>query len=237
MLSRVVLPLLLAASGFSAASEPATKHDTLTQVARLLSAQNDTSKSCTDLFPDAEDAVSVCQTVRPCYGNQPEEKSGLCELIVEEFRGQIEVAEKPPKPKPSSASVWGYGILCVTLISMMSVLGVAVMPFMSKKFYTSMLTCLIGLAVGSLSGEKNARLKVKTQKRSIMWKFLSRMGVRLRRLPFDPLRLQTRRLGCPPRVFRDLPRHLRRDLHVLHYRETPEDDHGHQEQEARSRKI
>ncbi len=54
--------------------------------------------------------------------------------------------------KPSSASVWGYGILCVTLISAMSVMGVGVLPFMSKSFYSSLLTALIGLAVGSLSG-------------------------------------------------------------------------------------
>ncbi len=55
-------------------------------------------------------------------------------------------------PKPSSASVWGYGILCVTVISAMSVMGVGVLPFMSKQFYSSLLTALIGLAVGSLTG-------------------------------------------------------------------------------------
>ena len=54
--------------------------------------------------------------------------------------------------RPSTAHVWGYGILCVTVISLMSVMGVMVLPFMTKSFYTSLLTALIGLAVGSLSG-------------------------------------------------------------------------------------
>jgi uncharacterized membrane protein YfcA len=40
----------------------------------------------------------------------------------------------------------------VTLISMCSVAGVSVMPFMGKKLYKNILTVLIGLAVGSLVG-------------------------------------------------------------------------------------
>ena len=54
--------------------------------------------------------------------------------------------------KPSQSSVWGYGILCVTIISLMSVMGVSFMPLMSKPFYDKLLTTLIGLAIGSLSG-------------------------------------------------------------------------------------
>jgi len=54
--------------------------------------------------------------------------------------------------KPSSAEVWGYGILCVSLISLTSVVGVAILPLMTKAFYSRLLSSLIGLAVGSLSG-------------------------------------------------------------------------------------
>jgi len=56
------------------------------------------------------------------------------------------------KEKPSQSLVWGYGILCVTIISCMSVLGVSFLPLMSKSFYDHLLTVFIGLAVGSLSG-------------------------------------------------------------------------------------
>eukprot|EP00091_Calanus_sinicus_P011108 TRINITY_DN25294_c0_g1_i1.p1 TRINITY_DN25294_c0_g1~~TRINITY_DN25294_c0_g1_i1.p1 ORF type:complete len:138 (-),score=23.50 TRINITY_DN25294_c0_g1_i1:374-787(-) len=40
----------------------------------------------------------------------------------------------------------------VTLISLTSVVGVGVLPLMSKSFYSNLLTSLIGLAVGSLAG-------------------------------------------------------------------------------------
>ena len=48
--------------------------------------------------------------------------------------------------------MWGYGILFVTLISLCSLVGVSVLPLMGKAFYSKLLTVLIGLAVGSLSG-------------------------------------------------------------------------------------
>ena len=61
-------------------------------------------------------------------------------------------SEEEKETKPSYGSVWGYGLLCVTVISLMSIMGVTVLPFMTKSFYTSLLTGLIGLAVGSLTG-------------------------------------------------------------------------------------
>lgn len=57
-----------------------------------------------------------------------------------------------PTNRPSSGEVWGYGLLMVTLISLTSVVGVGVLPLMSKSFYSNLLTSLIGLAVGSLAG-------------------------------------------------------------------------------------
>ena len=56
------------------------------------------------------------------------------------------------KKPPSSGKVWGYGMLCVTIISLMSVMGVSFLPLMSKSFYDKLLTTLIGLAIGSLFG-------------------------------------------------------------------------------------
>jgi len=56
------------------------------------------------------------------------------------------------KAKPSSPEVWGYGLLMVTLISLTSIVGVGVLPLMSRSFYSRLLTSLIGLAVGSLVG-------------------------------------------------------------------------------------
>lgn len=48
-------------------------------------------------------------------------------------------------------TVWGYGLLFVTLISVCSLVGVSVLPLMARKIYQQLMTALIGLAVGSLA--------------------------------------------------------------------------------------
>ncbi|XP_057687891.1 metal cation symporter ZIP14 isoform X1 [Corythoichthys intestinalis] len=53
-------------------------------------------------------------------------------------------------PRPSDAEVWGYGFLCVTLISLCSLLGAIVVPFMKKTFYKRVLLYFIALAIGTL---------------------------------------------------------------------------------------
>ncbi|XP_067934156.1 metal cation symporter ZIP8-like [Watersipora subatra] len=52
---------------------------------------------------------------------------------------------------PPAFQVWGYGLLFVTLINLCSLAGIFVLPLMKKEFYSSLLTFLIALAVGSLS--------------------------------------------------------------------------------------
>lgn len=53
-------------------------------------------------------------------------------------------------PRPTYAEVWGYGILCVTLISLCSLVGASVVPFMKKTFYKRLLLYFIALAIGTL---------------------------------------------------------------------------------------
>ncbi|MED6280309.1 hypothetical protein CHARACLAT_009435 [Characodon lateralis] len=55
-----------------------------------------------------------------------------------------------PSLRPSDAEVWGYGILCVTLISLCSLIGASVVPFMKKTFYKRLLLYFIALAIGTL---------------------------------------------------------------------------------------
>ncbi|XP_030057878.1 metal cation symporter ZIP14 isoform X1 [Microcaecilia unicolor] len=52
--------------------------------------------------------------------------------------------------KPSSIEVWGYGMLCVTIISLCSLVGAGVVPFMKKTFYKRLLLYFIALAIGTL---------------------------------------------------------------------------------------
>ncbi|KFQ33640.1 Zinc transporter ZIP14, partial [Merops nubicus] len=51
---------------------------------------------------------------------------------------------------PGSAEVWGYGFLCVTVISLCSLVGASVVPFMKKTFYKRLLLYFIALAIGTL---------------------------------------------------------------------------------------
>lgn len=48
------------------------------------------------------------------------------------------------------ATVWGYGFLCVTVISLCSLVGASVVPFMKKTFYKRLLLFFIALAIGTL---------------------------------------------------------------------------------------
>ncbi|KAG7280957.1 hypothetical protein CRUP_022968 [Coryphaenoides rupestris] len=47
-------------------------------------------------------------------------------------------------------NIWGYGFLCVTLISLCSLVGASVVPFMRKTFYKRLLLYFIALAIGTL---------------------------------------------------------------------------------------
>lgn len=53
-------------------------------------------------------------------------------------------------PVPGGLAVWGYGLLCVTVISLCSLMGASVVPFMKKTFYKRLLLYFIALAIGTL---------------------------------------------------------------------------------------
>ncbi len=47
---------------------------------------------------------------------------------------------------------WGFGVLSVTIISLASMLGAFVVPFMNKEFYRKILLAMVSMAVGVLGG-------------------------------------------------------------------------------------
>ena len=51
------------------------------------------------------------------------------------------------------STVWGYGFLAVTIISLTSLVGVATIPFFGKRMYKKILATLVALAVGTLAGD------------------------------------------------------------------------------------
>ncbi|GMR33944.1 hypothetical protein PMAYCL1PPCAC_04139, partial [Pristionchus mayeri] len=54
--------------------------------------------------------------------------------------------------KPSGLLVWVVGFSFVTLINMCAVVGIGVMRYLSKSVYNQVITYMVGLGVGSLSG-------------------------------------------------------------------------------------
>ncbi|XP_058513511.1 metal cation symporter ZIP14 isoform X2 [Ochotona princeps] len=58
--------------------------------------------------------------------------------------------EQTAEGGPSALEVWGYGLLCVTVISLCSLMGASVVPFMKKTFYKRLLLYFIALAIGTL---------------------------------------------------------------------------------------
>ncbi|XP_069486801.1 metal cation symporter ZIP8 [Ambystoma mexicanum] len=59
-------------------------------------------------------------------------------------------ADHKNKTRPSSAEVWGFGFLAVTLISLPSLFGLFIMPVLKKPYFPKVLTYFVGLAIGTL---------------------------------------------------------------------------------------
>ncbi|XP_066495333.1 metal cation symporter ZIP14 [Tiliqua scincoides] len=80
----------------------------------------------------------------PTILQQLESRACMAENLENEENEQTE------EGRPNSAEVWGYGFLCVTVISLCSLVGASVVPFMKKTFYKRLLLYFIALAIGTL---------------------------------------------------------------------------------------
>ncbi|XP_046368168.2 zinc transporter ZIP10-like [Haliotis rufescens] len=59
----------------------------------------------------------------------------------------------PTSTVPAAARVWGYSTAAVVVISLVGLLGVAVIPIMQKFFFNQLLQFLVAMAVGALTGD------------------------------------------------------------------------------------
>uniref|UniRef100_UPI00358E5ADE metal cation symporter ZIP14 isoform X2 n=1 Tax=Myxine glutinosa TaxID=7769 RepID=UPI00358E5ADE len=79
----------------------------------------------------------------------------LCPTVMQQFKSascfQDVAGNTGDVIKPRPSEVWGYGFLCVTIISLSSLLGVGLVPFMRKVFFRRLLMYFIALAIGTLS--------------------------------------------------------------------------------------
>jgi len=60
---------------------------------------------------------------------------------------------KPPEDPPSNTEKWGYGVLAITICSMLSLTVIAMIPCLKKSFYEKVMAFLVALAVGTLCGD------------------------------------------------------------------------------------
>ncbi|XP_048371395.1 zinc transporter ZIP6 isoform X2 [Sphaerodactylus townsendi] len=87
------------------------------------------------------------------------EFSYLCPAIVNQIDGRYciihatsEKAESPPKTY-SLQVAWIGGFISISIISFLSLLGVVLVPLMNRVFFKFLLSFLVALAVGTLSGD------------------------------------------------------------------------------------
>ncbi|CAB4056822.1 SLC39A14 [Lepeophtheirus salmonis] len=95
------------------------------------------SNPCEQLVDESQ--VPWCLAVKECSTHS--RQNNLCSILLASESSTYlskETKDVEEKKKPCRSAVWGYGFLCVTIISITSLLG--------------LLTSLIGLAVGSLTG-------------------------------------------------------------------------------------
>ncbi|XP_040276423.1 metal cation symporter ZIP8 [Bufo bufo] len=58
--------------------------------------------------------------------------------------------EEQADERPTSAQVWGFGFLTVTIINLTSLLGLFITPLIKKPYFPKILTYFVGLAIGTL---------------------------------------------------------------------------------------
>lgn len=76
----------------------------------------------------------------------------ICPAILQQLAIQPCKQEGYPiaEDKASIHEVWGFGALAVTIISLMSLLGLSVVPLLKKPYFSKILIYFIGLAIGTL---------------------------------------------------------------------------------------
>lgn len=67
--------------------------------------------------------------------------------------------------------MWGYSSLAILIISLVGLLGVAVIPIMQRVFYNHLLQFLVALAVGALSGDAMLHLIPHVSTMYMYWVF------------------------------------------------------------------
>ncbi|XP_067837837.1 zinc transporter ZIP6-like [Heptranchias perlo] len=79
----------------------------------------------------------------------------LCPALLDQIDSKACITHETGEKRSvySTGAVWIGGFVSVTVISLLSLLGITFMPLMNKSFFKFLLTFLVALAVGTLSGD------------------------------------------------------------------------------------
>ncbi|XP_062568479.1 zinc transporter ZIP6-like isoform X2 [Saccostrea cucullata] len=106
--------------------------------------------------PDLSDVcagILVMLDKSSCWNDSSLPKTEACDNHDDHDHAEPHVVEASYTLENIPATVWGYSILATFIISLVGLLGVAVIPIMQKVFYNHLLQFLVALAVGALSGD------------------------------------------------------------------------------------
>lgn len=135
---------------------PDSTHNTVGELRR----KNNQLVDHGDKDPSKEECLNA-DKILSSHGMHPhatlsaEQFSYLCPALLDQIESKACIAHEPGE-KYSAYSVgaaWIGGFISVTIISLLSLLGIIFMPLMNKAFFKFLLTFLVALAVGTLSGD------------------------------------------------------------------------------------
>ena len=92
-----------------------------------------TTKVLSDLSPSQLQDCAQFVNETKLLGLEPGLQTRVCSVFLDQDDNSREqLSPDTPRGRPQPYEVWGYGLLMVTLISLTSVVGVGVMPLMSR---------------------------------------------------------------------------------------------------------
>ncbi|XP_032240302.2 zinc transporter ZIP10 [Nematostella vectensis] len=94
---------------------------------------------------DAAKGINRKEFVQLCPSLVFQVQSGIC-------IGPVKFRSKS-SDRGSNIQIWGYGLLSITIISLSSLLAIAIIPLLGKAAYAKIMSFLVALAIGTLSGD------------------------------------------------------------------------------------
>ena len=80
----------------------------------------------------------------------------ICPALLQQSLTTACDAKKPPSPAktpPSLTEIYGYGFLATAVITLLSLVGVIMVPCLSKSFYEQLMSAFICLGIGTMLGD------------------------------------------------------------------------------------